>query len=180
MPGLRITDRNRLFGHLVTPALLLAGCAQPGIAVVTHGDRAPLPATLAADASNPGLASRLIGQGVAKAAPAAKTAPLPAIVVQIAATTRSDRLGVCTQPGADAASPCKQWAAAPARGWKPFGRPIVHQLALRFSNPATGETVYEVVATTARRGGDPLVIRNQLLDAAIACSGCAGGALGQK
>ena len=170
---------------LVLP-ILVASCAQPRIDVVSNGDRAVIaarPAALAPDAGEAGLVVRLVEQGVVSAPGAAGTPPAPPavpkqIVVQLIATSRPETTGVCLEPGATSSSPCLRWAAAPVRRWQPFGRRTVHQVVVRFGDAATGDILYQVAATTARRKAEPAAIRSQLVDAAIACAGCAGGPLG--
>jgi hypothetical protein len=173
----------RLALCLVLP-VLVAGCAQPRIDVVSNGNRAAIaarPTALAPAAGDAGLVARLVEQGVVSAPAAAiapaTTAPAP-IVVQLVATSRPETTGICVEPGATSGSPCLRWAAEPVRRWQPFGRRTVHQVVVRFGDAATGDILYQVAATTARRKAEPEAIRSQLVDAAIACAGCAGGPLG--
>ncbi len=159
---------------------LLAGCATPRIDVATSGDRAATgaaPAPLAAEAGDGALAARLVARGIAAPALPAKSTPLPPVVVSVAATSRPSSVGVCLEPGATPGAPCRHWAAMPKRGWQPFGPVSVHLVAVRFTDPATGRTLYEVAAAATRRKADPALLRPQLLDAAIACAGCAAGTL---
>jgi hypothetical protein len=97
--------------------------------------------------------------------------------VQVVATSRPETSGICLEPGGTNGSPCSRWAVAPVRRWQPFGRRTVHQVAVRFGDAATGDIVYQVTATTARRRAEPAALRGQLIDAAIACAGCNGGPL---
>ncbi len=172
----------RLAVCLVLP-VLVAGCAQPRIDVVSNGDRAAIaarPTALAPAAGDAGLVARLVEQGVVSAPVAASapaTAPAP-IVVQLVATSRPESTGICLEPGATSGSPCLRWAVEPVQRWRPFGRRTVHQVVVRFGDAATGDILYQVAATTARRKAEPEAIRSQLVDAAIACAGCAGGPLG--
>ncbi|MEI6417906.1 MAG: hypothetical protein WCO82_02435 [Sphingomonadales bacterium] len=162
--------------------VLVAGCAQPRIDVVSNGDRAAIgarPMALAPAAGDAGLVARLVEQGVVSAlgtATAPATVPAP-IVVQLGATSRPETTGICLEPGATSGSNCLRWAAEPVRRWRPYGRRTVHQVVVRFGDAATGDILYQVAATTARRKSEPAKIRGQLVDAAIACSGCAGGPL---
>ncbi|MEY2884704.1 MAG: hypothetical protein RL490_2428, partial [Pseudomonadota bacterium] len=134
---------------LVLP-VWVAGCAQPGIAVVSSGDRAAIAArttALAPAAGDAGLVARLVEKNVVSAT-GAPTAP---ILVQLVATSRPETTGICLEPGATSGGACLRWAAAPVRRWQPFGRRTVHQVVVRFGDAATGEIVYQVAATTARR-----------------------------
>jgi hypothetical protein len=167
---------------LVLP-MLVAGCAQPRIDVVSNGDRAAIaarPTALAPTAGDAGLVARLVEQGVVSA-PAAAIAPAKApapIVVQLVATSRPETTGICVEPGATSGSDCLRWAVEPVQRWRPFGGRTVHQVVVRFGDAATGDILYQVAATTARRKAEPEAIRSQLIDAAIACAGCVGGPLG--
>jgi hypothetical protein len=171
--------------------VLVAGCAQPRITVASSGDRALVatrPAALAPVAGDAGLVARLVAKGVVSAtgtptaptAPPAPPAPPTPIVVQLVTTSRPETTGICLEPGATSGSACLRWAAPPVRRWQPLGRRTLHQVVVRFADAATGDVLYQVAATTARRRAEPAALRGQLVDAAIACAGCTGGPLGAR
>ena len=158
--------------------ILCAGCSTPAIRVAAVGDRALIasqPVQLVAETVAADQASKLVGSRVATSV--AERAQPGALQLLLAATSRPEKTGICVELSDRPGQACTRWLVPPVQGWRPFGAMDVHQLTLRFVDPATGRVPYQVTASTRRRKPADAELQRRLLDAAIACADCAGGPL---